>query len=975
MAFELRQSRAIPGIKATFEEYEHGTGLRHVHIKREDNERGFMLTFPTPPSNDRGIPHILEHLALAGSERFPIRNPFFSMLRRSTASFINAMTADTFTMYPFATTNENDYWNLMSVYSDATFFPNLDRLDFMQEGWRDTLDEKGNLAVAGVVYNEMLGALNSRAARLEIEVDRLWASGQPNAFVSGGEPLAIPSLSHEELVQFHKEHYHPSRAVLFTYGNFDAAEAQAKIEEMVLGRREWETFPPIVRDPRQVPAAKSAVVSVPQEGDGDEHSLTFLWQISSETPADRLMVAAMNNLVLGQGGALNALLESADFCRPDQIAFANQDDHALLRIELHGLAAEDIERGHDLVKRAIALAIEENYSVEQVEATLRDFEFSERNPGGKMYGMPFCIGKMYLASRHVMAGHDGISAFDNGAALDEVHERLRVPGAVSEWLRANIDRPADLCIHGEPDPEFSVRYAENLAVLAKSHEDALTPERRKEILEDTAALEKRQATPSDMSILPGLVVQDLARSPREFLPLDFVPGGSGAPAELGVKLASNGQVYMGVSLDVSGVPMEDFVWVDLLVDLAGGLGAGDMDWATATRWREISAVGASSSVNVINRARGNGEFGLEAVFETMGLVRDIPAMCQVMKSMMDDVRIDERDRIRQVLSNSLEQATQEMSQKGNEWAVAEMNRGLTPLHSFRADKGGRGAHQFLADVCEKLDDPARAEEVFEGLARAKAYLAKAPVVLRAAGEEPSQALAEMRSVFKDRAGWEKPQGSQAAEYTQSEPRDLALSGKTSVQYMHQTWKVPSIVEKGTGHFAVLSKVLSMDYLHSAVRERGGAYGSSANYDNNASFSLMSYRDPRLAGTLADFEGATQWAQSGAVSQDMVNDAIIAVCRALDAPTSLAAAAQESWVGLRSGVSMEDRARFREEILTATADDVRAAAQKIFSNPPMARAGFIGEAMAEEARSVGLDVQPIARPKEVAPVVSKSHRPK
>jgi Zn-dependent M16 (insulinase) family peptidase len=959
MPFELRQTRAIPGIQATFEEYEHETGLRHVHVRRQDNERGFMLVFPTPPGNDRGIPHILEHLALAGSERYPIRNPFFSMLRRSTASFINAMTGETFTMYPFATTNENDYWNLMAVYSDATFFPNLDRLDFMQEGWRDTIDENGKLAVAGVVYNEMLGALNARDARLEIEVDRLWSAGQPNAFVSGGEPLAIPSLSHEELKQFHAEHYHPSRAVLLTYGNFDAVEVQARFQEMVIARRQWEKFPAIVPVPRQAPATKSAIVSVPQEGDGNEHSLTFLWQIDNAAPVDRLLVSAMNNLALSQGGPLNALLESSDFCRAGHVAFSNEDDHAVLRIELHGLAPEDIERGHALVKQALAAAIAEDHSTQQVEATLRDFEFNERNPGGKMFGMPFGIAKLYITGRNILAGRDGITAFDNSATLDQLHEQLRVPGAVARWLDQNINRPADLCIHGEPDPEFSERYAAQLVAVAKSHEDALTPERREQIIRDGKALVDRQAAPSDLSCLPGLVVEDLSLSPREVLPLEFIAGNATAPAELGVKVPANGQVYLGVSLDISKVPVEDFRWVDLLVDLSASLGAGHMEWAEATRWRELSAVGASSSVHVVQTARNQDVFGLEAVFETVGLQRDIPAMSQVMKGMIYDTRLDERERIKQVLGNALDQSSQELSQKGNEWTVLEMSRPLSPIHSFRADLAGRQSHAWLASVCEKLDDPAREDEVFQALERAKQHLASAPLVVRAACEDPSVPIAVMRNVFSGRAGWEEPQGSQAVRYEVSQPRDIALAGKTSVQYMHQAWKVPPMVEKDTGHLAVLSQVLSMDCLHSAVRERGGAYGSAAKYDNSASFSMMSYRDPRLSGTLSDFTIATQWVQTDAVNQDMVNSAIIAVCRALDAPTSLATAAQESWAMLRSGVSYEDRSRFRQEVLGANVEQVRAAASKLFAANPLVRAGFIGESLVDEAREVGLSVEPLS----------------
>lgn len=960
MAFTPILSRALPGIDAVFEEYEHETGMRHIHVRREDGERAFLLMFPTPPENDYGIPHILEHLALSGSEKFPVRDPFFSMLRRSTASFINAMTANNHTVYPFATTNENDYWNLMDVYMDASFFPDLHRLDFQQEGWRDTLDENGQVQIQGVVYNEMLGALNSRDARLEIGVDKAWNRGQPTSFVSGGEPLSIPFLSHEDLVRFHHEHYHPSRAILLTYGDFDASQAQLRIEDAVLSKRQWEHLPPLPLPQKMRPTGEDISVLVPQEGDeANEHSITLLWEIDNAIQDDRLLVSAMNNLILNEGGPISQIIEGADFCRPGPIMFGHEDNRAHFRFELHGLASEDIDRAKALIANAIAASIQSPISPQQVEAVLRDFEFSQRDPGGKVYGMPYGVGKLYKAGKFVLEGRDPIEVFDNSLALERMRERLLTPGFVANWLDQNLGRAPDLVVHGKPDPQFQARYQQALADIATTRTHELTPQRRLQIQEDMAELAKRQDKEPDFDLLPGLRVADLSPEPRALLVPDFTPGDALNPAKVGVQMASNGQVFIGVSLDVSHVPVEDIRWVSLLVDLSSSVGVGDLDWAQAALWRDQQAVGSGASVSMIQVVHDRQRFGMEVTFDAMGLARNIPTMANLLRSFVDDLRVDEAARIEQVLDHSIHGSLQSLSQQGHDWAGIQLAQAFSSAAAYRARLLGREGHAWMESVLGLLQDPSRSHEVFEGLARARQYLREAPVVLRAADENPSIALEVMENVFRGRPGWHTPEGTQALSWPTASTQDVALAGKTSVQYMRQGWTAPDGQSPDAGDLAVLSKVLSMEFLHKAVREQGGAYGSGAHYDAGGHFAMMSYRDPRLSATLADFDAASTWALSGAITQEMVNSAIISVCRTLDTPVPLAKGAQEAWTVMRSGLTMEHRTRVRQSVLGATVESVVAAAQRLFASPPVVRTAFINETRAAEASDAGFVIKPLA----------------
>lgn len=967
MPFELKQSRALPGIQAVFEEYEHPTGMRHVHVRRADPERAFNLMFPTPPSDDCGIPHILEHLALSGSEKFPVRDPFFSMLRRSTASFINAMTASNHTFYPFATTNENDYWNLLSVYADATFFPALNRLDFQQEGWRDTLNEKGEVEIQGVVYNEMLGALNSRDARLEIAIDKAWNSGQPTEFVSGGEPLAIPFLKHEDLVRFHHEHYHPSRAILLTYGDFDASEVQQRMEDQVLSRRQWEHLPPIAPSVPALPVQREMSVRVPQEGEGNnEHSVTFLWSLDSSSPDDHLLIYALNPLLLGDGGPINRMVENADFCRSGGIVFGHEDNRAHFRFELHGLEDKDLPRAQVLVQEAIAAAIATPITPQQIEAVLRDFEFTERDPGGKVFGFPYGVGKMYLVGKRLLENRDPFTVFDNGPALARLRERLLTPGMVSSWLTQNLARAPDLTVHGKPDPAFQADYEAALANIAAQRTASLTHDRAAQIRADMAALAERQSKEPDYDLLPGLVVSDLSRTPRTLLEPKFIPGDGNTPAQLAVEMAANGQTYLGVTLDVSRVPVEDMRWVGLLVEFSSSVGLGDIDWAQAAQWREVQAVGSGAAMSTQQTMQSREDFGMEVAFDAYGLTRDIPALAQLLRSFVYDLRVDEKERISQVIEEHVEMVSQQMSQLGNDWSSLEMMQAFSGMAKFRSDFMGRGSYAWLLGVRDRLADPSREHEVYEGLARAKEHLRSAPIVLRVADQSPHIGLEALSSLFRGHPGWHNPQGFMDMRHPRSIPVDKAFTGNTPVQYMRQAWLAPDINDPDSGNLAVLAQVLSMEFLHTAIREKGGAYGSGASYDKAGFFSMMSYRDPRLADTLKDFDAASQWPLSGAITQDMVNSAIISVCRSLDAPVPLARGAKEAWSMMRSNITQEERQRFRDQVLDATSESVMDAARRLFSVQPIVRVGFVNQARADEAAQAGFQVEPLAPTVEVEP---------
>ena len=235
--FELIDSKKVDLLNLNANLYEHSKfKTKHLHLESDNSEKVFMVAFKTVPEDSTGIAHILEHTALCGSKRFPVRDPFFMMLRRSINTFMNAFTSSDWTAYPFATQNPKDFENLLKVYTDAAFFPNLDELDFFQEGHRLELNENNELEIKGVVFNEMKGAMSAPSSQLWHGMTKHLFPETTYQYNSGGEPKDILNLTHDDLVNFHQSHYHPTNASFYSFGDMDIKELQEFLEDNVMSQ-------------------------------------------------------------------------------------------------------------------------------------------------------------------------------------------------------------------------------------------------------------------------------------------------------------------------------------------------------------------------------------------------------------------------------------------------------------------------------------------------------------------------------------------------------------------------------------------------------------------------------------------------------------------------------------------------------------------------------------------------------------------
>lgn len=933
--FEKSHSHAIASLRSTIEIYvEPQSGARHIHVANDHSELAFLVAFPTVPDTSDGRAHILEHLSLAGSKRYPVRDPFFAMMRRSTAPFMNAMTYADRTVYPYASTDRNDFFNLLDVYLDATFFPRLDYLNFLQEGWRHTLAD-GQLGYQGVVFNEMKGAFSDPMRAMYGGITAALLRGTTYEHVSGGDPLAIPELTHAMLKQFHATHYHPSQAVFMTAGPVTAAEVQERIVARVLAEIPG-TLPPLQPELAEVAAPRSTAIHVPaQAGRDDDHGFQLAWIMGeSADMAAHYETRLLEAGLLGNASApLSRAMETAGFGRPSRLNGMDPGARQMLfHLGMAGLREGQVEGARHVLWQALERTAEEGVPPAMLHAALRDIRYAQRDTSAG--GMPNVLQRMLQAVPVVMRGGDVHGAFDSDKALRLLEARIADPAGFTNLVRALLDNPARLEATIVPDAGyFEARAAVEKTRLAEQ-QAALTEADRARIAADTAALEELQHGHTDNSVLPRIHPSEVSRMPR-ILPAMPAPRGG---AFL-FPVASNGISQARVQYDISALPPADWPWLQLYCDLRPGLGVDGLDYQAAGAWRKervpVFAFGLQPYLDADNA------LALELQCLAGGLEEDHAGIAEVLTAYVGLPRFDEHERIGFLAARLARGRLTNLAQAGNRYAALAAEAPLSPLRRFEDAVGGVASLPFIGEVERLAGTEQGRAQLAARLAQVHAVLLACPVSVLCAGSSTGlDALA--RAIVLPETAPVAGGVPEARENAAPSRASVALHAPGQVNHCSAAWAVPGPKHPDTPALSVAAQLMTNELLHTAIREQGGAYGGHASHAPHAgTFSLASYRDPRLAATYADFAAAIEAMASREFGTEQLEEAIIGVIKGLDRPLSPFDAVTVAWSGYRRGIDAASRQAFRERVLDCTLAEVRAAVDTWLRGAPASRAAFAG----------------------------------
>ncbi|MCV6589129.1 MAG: insulinase family protein [Marinobacterium sp.] len=931
-SFRLIRTERIESLGIDVAEYEHQqTGAMHYHLAAENQENVFLVALRTVPMDSTGVAHILEHTALCGSEKYPVRDPFFMMTRRSLNTFMNAFTSSDWTAYPFASQNRKDFFNLLDVYLDAVFFSRLDELDFLQEGHRVEFSEAGNtdsaLTYKGVVLNEMKGAMSSPISTLWQTVTKHLFPTATYHYNSGGDPESITDLSYDELLAFYRTHYHPGNAVFMTFGDIPVTELQQRIEDQALSRFEKLESHISVSDEKRYHAPVRVEEAYALEEDdlnGKTHHV-LAWLLGHSTDLEEQLRAHLISRVLLDNSAspLRLALESTDLGSAPSPLCGLEDSNREMSFMcgLEGSEVANAQAFEQLVIETLQKVADEGVPQAMLEAQLHQLELAQRELSGDgyPYGMNLILSSLSAATNR----GDPIALLNLDPVLEKLREEIKQPdfvqSQVKQWL---LDNPHRVRVTLRPDAELAQRR--NAAEQAQLDRiaGAMSAEEKQHVIEQTQALEARQAQVDDESVLPKVTIDDV---PAEMK----IPQGEAHQSEVSSTWygqGTNGLVYQQVVVDLPDFSEDELNLLPLFNYCFTELGCGERDYQQ-NQQLQAQITGGLSAFSSLRASTGDPQ-DVSGYFVLSGkaLHSNAEKLNELMLETLHEARFDEVNRIREIVSQKRSRKEQSITGSGHSMAIMAASAELAPVAKLTHQNRGLESIRAIKALDESLNDPAQLQQLSHTLQAMHHKVLAAPRRFLMIGEEEHKA--SLLGQLDGRWIEQNPSDAQLQlPHTRKTVKQLWTTS-TQVSFCAKAYPTVSVDHPDAAALTVLGDFLRNGYLHRAIREQGGAYGSGASQDSgDAIFRFFSYRDPRLTETLDDFDRALSWLQETEHDPQKLEEAILGVVSSIDKPGSPAGEAKQAYHSALFGRTAEQRKAFRQRILQVTLDDLKRVADQ------------------------------------------------
>ncbi|WP_343594886.1 insulinase family protein [Acinetobacter sp.] len=964
-AFQLLRQHHVEALDIHVYEYKHKvTEAVHYHLASDNDENVFLVAFRTQPMDSKGEAHILEHTVLCGSEKYPVRDPFFLMIRRSLNTFMNAFTAADWTAYPFATQNKKDFQNLLSVYLDAVFAANLNPLDFAQEGIRVELDENNKPVFKGVVFNEMKGAMSSPSDQLYHQLAHHLFPKTTYHYNSGGDPKDIPDLSYEALCAFYQSHYHPSNAIFMSFGNQSVYDLQEQIETQALHKFEKGTTLYSTHEQRLTqPAAFTESYAV----DGDDlknktyHVLSWLLPESSDIKLRLGMRLVEGVLLENSASPLRHYLETCGYADATGPFMGVDDSNFEMTFfcAVQGSEPEYAETFKTGVLNILTEVASKPIDQDVIESILHQIELHQREIGGD--GSPYGLSVILNGLGSVIHHSDPIAVWDIDHAIAVVKEELKDPMWLSKLIQTYLlDNQHRVQLTLAPDANKSAQDQATEQARLDALDATLTEEDRAEIQKNTDALKERQETPDDLEVLPKVGLDDI---PAELQIVkgqlrEIISNGLDMPLHL-YHAGTNGLYYQQVLIAIPDEIVHS-PYFNLLAVLMGEVGAGEHDYLSFQQIQTAVSGGLGMGASLRSDVSDKQKISAWLTLTTKSLADRFDAIA-LLKMAFEQLRFDEKSRILELLQQRKTRWQSRLSGSGHSYAMQAASRNMSGLAQRDYLNTGLGALNWLGDLISRIEqDEAEYAAFIQELQNIHQILLRAPKqFLLVCEEHHSETLTEQVQQVWDKVAVQKGSVELQDLSRASTNQDLAWLIQTNVQFCASAYPAVEVTHPDAAPLMVLAAYLRNGFLHSAIREKGGAYGGGANYDGNAcSFRFFSYRDPRLTETFADFEASLQWLITSEHQPHQLEEAILGLIAGMDKPGSPAGEAITACYALLHQRTPQFRNEMRSRILAVTVDDIQRVAQQYLISVQPVKAVVAPFAKHEQLEQLGFEIQQV-----------------
>lgn len=690
--FYVSNIESVPEFNITAVQLKHNvTEAHYLHLHRNDSNNVFAISFRTTPLDSTGLPHILEHLVLCGSEQFPVRDPFFKMLNRSLATLMNAFTGSDCTMYPFSTQNQTDYHNLQKIYLDAVFRPNLDRLDFMQEGWRlenqDPSDVTTDLTIKGIVYNEMKGVFAENENILGQKLQNLILPDHTYGVISGGDPLHIPSLTYEDLKEFHKRHYHPSNSKIFSYGNFPLLPTLEYLHTSYLQHFKYKppAFSFVPNQPRWNKPYRESIVCRfdPFGGPFEKQNVLSISLVMSEITNiyDTFSLNFLSELLVrGPNAAFYKTMIEPNFSGGfiQSTGYDMQMTDGVFTVGLQGLQKQDFEKVIDIYEKTVDDVILNGFDQKHVESVLHQYELGLKHEASN-FGLRLFFGIMPTWN------HNGevMSALKCNMLLSRLKSDLSLdPKFLQRLVKKYFkDNNHKLILTMSPDKNFEKNQASAEKALIFEKTKNLTPQQKKEVYEKGLELQKQQNTPTNTEKLPTLNMGDINPEVERIVHEEFRTG----PVTTHVNTVnSNGIVYFKGVLNTSELSPEQQMLIPLLCYVINKLGTDKLNHREFDNLMNRKTSGLNLSVHLAESLFQLNSYEPGILISSYCLEKDIETMWDLWKQIFMLSKLTDVSRFKMLLQLYISNLTHGLADSGHIYAM-QAAAGLVSGAAYQTD--------------------------------------------------------------------------------------------------------------------------------------------------------------------------------------------------------------------------------------------------------------------------------------------------
>lgn len=928
-AYEVIEKRQIDDIGSMSWLLRHKkTGARIALLSNDDENKVFYIGFRTPPTDSTGVPHIVEHTVLCGSRDFPVKDPFVELVKGSLNTFLNAMTYSDKTVYPIASCNDKDFQNLMHVYLDAVFYPNIynEKKIFQQEGWHYEMeDENSPLTLNGVVYNEMKGAFSSPDEVNDREVVNSLFPDTTYGVESGGDPKVIPELTYEQFLAFHGKYYHPSNSYIYLYGNMDMAEKLEWMDEKYLSQ-----FDRIEVDSalKQQTAFENPVEKYKEypimEGESLEDNTYLSYNTVVGTSLDKELYYAMEILEYALCSASAAPLKLAlihkNIGTEVYTVYNNGIYQPYFSIVAKNANVSQKEEFVETIESELARIVKEGIDKKSLLAGLNYYEFRYREadfgsyPKGLMYGLQMFDSWLYDDNMPF----DMIEAIDIFKDLKEkintdYYERLIEKYLIQNQHKSILVVAPREGLTGKEEKEL----ADKLAV----YKAGLTSEEIRQIVADTKALrayQEMEDTPENLAKIPMLRREDLKKEAEDFVNEVRSIGDTNV---LFHEIQTNGIGYIRLIFDAANIPAELFSYIGILKNVLGYVDTDKYSYGELCNEINIHTGDIVSSVNTYVNAKKLDEYKLTFELKTKAMYDELPAAFELMTEIMTASKLDDEDRILEILEELKSIMQGNMTSAGHSFAAVRAMSYFSETAAVSELVNGLPCYRML----ERLTDD------FEG---SKKELISKLTELTKCIFRPENLLVDITATQE---GFEKvktlvppmksklftdPVRKERFEIA-TEKKNEGFSTSAQIQYVCRAGNyMTNTAYAYTGALRVLKVMLRYDYLWINVRVKGGAYGIMCNFGKTGDSYLVSYRDPNLKKTVDIFEKTSDYLREFIADERTMTKYIIGAVSDMDVPMTPAVKGSRSSSAYLTNLDFAEVQRERDEVLACSQESIR-----------------------------------------------------